>query len=149
VTTSAGPTFKDAFVTAAETLWAGTDVQVAFGHPGMHMADDLVVFGAVSSEQNPATFGQRSREEILTLEVVVSVYRGGDSEMEKVTSDRAYALLAQLEQYARVTDTTIGGSVRHCFLASYSSTGVTDPNVLAAGRETDITAQFVAAVRIT
>lgn len=149
MTTSGGPDFKDAFVAVAETLWAGTDVQVAFGHPGMTMADDLVVFGAVTSEQNPATMGQRSREEILTLEVVVSVYRGGGPEMEKVTSDRAYELLAQLETYARVTDTTITGSVRHCFLASYSSTGVTDPNVLAAGRETDITAQFVAAVRIT
>lgn len=149
MTTSGGPAFKDAFVAAAETIWAGTDVQVAFGHPGMNMQDDLVVFGAMTSEQNPATMGQRSREEILTIEVVVSVFRGGGPEMEKVTSDRAYALLAQLENHARVTDTTIGGSVRHCFLSSYTSTGVTDPNVLSAGRETDITAQFVAAVRIT
>lgn len=150
MTTSAGPAFKDAFHAAAVSMWAGSDVQVAFGHPGLTMADDLVVFGAVTAEQQPAVMGtNRPREEVLTLEVTISVYRGGGPEQETVTSDRAYELLGQLEQYARMTDTTIGGSVRHCFLLSYESTGMTDLDVLSVGRETDISAIFGASARVT
>lgn len=147
--TSAGPAFKEALFDAASTLWAGEGVQVCYGHPGVNMADDLVVFGRLETEQEPATMGTRSREELLTLEVVVSVYRGGGGEQELVTAARAYELLGELETHVRVTDTTLGGVVRHCFLASYTSEGVTDLDVLAAGRETDITAQFAARARIT
>lgn len=148
--TSAGPAFKAAFFNAATSLWAAEDVQVCYGHPGVNMADDLVVFGGLDTQQEPATMGAgRSREEILTLEVVVSVYRGGGAEQEQVTAARAYELLGELETYVRVTDTTLGGAVRHCFLVSYTSEGVTDLDVLSSGRETDITAQFAARARIT
>lgn len=144
------PAFKNAFAAAAESLWTNTDVQVAFGHPGMTQAGDIVAFGRIASAQEFAAYGSnRPREETLTLEVVFSIYRGGGPEMEKVASDRAYALLGELELYARVTDTTIGGTVRHCSLLSHESDGATDPEILAAGRLIEITAQFVAQVRIT
>lgn len=147
---SVAAAFKDGFVAAAEALWAGTDVQVAFGHPGQSQADDIVAFGRVSTEQDVATLGSnRSREETLTLDVVFSIFRGGGPDMEKVASDRGYALLGQLETFARVTDTTIGGTVRHCFLVSHESDGSTDPQILAAGRLIEITAQFRAQARIT
>lgn len=147
---SAAAAFKAAFVAAANTLWAGTDVQVSFGHPGQTQTDDIVAFGRVTSEQVMANYGSnRSRDETLTLDVVFSIFRGGGVEMEKVASDRGYELLTQLEEFARVTDTTIGGTVRYCFLASHESDGATDPEILAAGRLIEISAQFSATARIT
>lgn len=147
---SAAPAFKDAFVTAARTIWSETDVQVSFGHPGQVQADDLVAFMGCVSEQEPATYGtRRQREETLLLDVVVSVYRGGGSDVEQVASDRAYELLGQLEQYVRVTDTELGGVVRHCFMVGHTSDGSTDPQVLAQGRLIEINAQFAAKARIT
>ena len=113
-------------------------------------AGDIVAFGRISSSQEFAAYGSnRPREETLTIDVVVSVYRGGGPDMEQVASDRAYELLGELELYARVTDTTIGGTVRNCALVSHESEGATDPEILAAGRLIEITAQFVAQARIT
>ena len=147
---TAASAFKNAFVTAARSLWAGTGVQVAFGHPGQSQADDIVAFGRVSSDQEFATYGSnRGREETLTLTVVFSMFRGGGPDMEQVASDRGYELLGQLEEFARVTDTTIGGTVRHCFLESHESDGSTDPQILSAGRLIEITAQFGAKARVT
>ena len=147
---TAASALKDAFVSAARTLWAGTDVQVAFGHPGQTQTDDIVAFGRVTSSQEVATMGtNRSREETLTLDVVISIFRGGGPEMEAIASARGYALLGELEEFARKTDTTIGGTVRHCFLTSHESDGATDPEILAAGRLIEISAQFTAQARIT
>lgn len=147
---SAAPAFKDAFVDVATTLWSGTGIQVSFGHPGQSQADDIVAFGALTSDQEFATYGSnRGREETLLLDVVVSCYRAGGPTQEKVASDRAYELLGVLEQYVRVTDTTLGGVVRHCFLLGHNSEGSTDPEILSAGRLIEITAQFVAKARVT
>lgn len=149
-TTTAAADFKDAFIQAAETLWAAEDVQVAFGHPGQTQRDDIVAFGRVSAQQEVATQGtNRSREETLTIDVVLSMFRGGGPDMEKVASDRGYELLGQLERHVRMTDTTLGGTVRHCFLVSHESDGSTDPQILAAGRLIEITATFEAKARIT
>lgn len=147
---SAAPALKDAFYTTAGTLWAGSAVQVSFGHPGQTQADDIVAFMGVNSEQEFATYGSnRGREETLVLDVRVSIYRAGGAEQEKVCSDRAYELLGELEEYVRVTDTTLGGAVRHCFLLGHSSDGSTDPQILSQGRLIEIEAQFVAKARVT
>lgn len=145
--------FKNAFHTAAVALWATAepDVQVAFGHPGKFQADDIVAFGRVTSDQVPPTMGtNRSREETLTQEVMFSIYRGGTgTDVEKVCSDRAYQLLDDLSEMVRVTDTTLGGVVRDCFLTSHESDGETDAAVLAKGRLIEIRATFTAHTRIT
>jgi hypothetical protein len=54
-----------------------------------------------------------------------------------------------VEQYARVTDTTIGGAVRWCFLTQHTSQGHTDPQVLEQGRVIEISATFTALARVT
>jgi len=147
-TTSVAAAFKDAFYTWAVTNWSGSDVQVCFGIPGPKQADDIVAFQDVTFEQDPATYGtQRSREEVLTLKVTASVWRAGESAQEKVASDRAVALIAALEQYARVTDTTIGGTVRECFLTNGEISG-TPPELVAGGRLVEAQATFTAHARI-
>lgn len=144
------PAFKNALFTACQTLFAAGGVQVSFGHPGQSQVNDIVAVTRVSGSQEPVTLTpRRTREETLTAEVVFSVYRGGGPDMEKVCSDRAYALLAQLEEYVRVTDTTLGGVVRHCFLIDHDSTGTTDEQFLANGRLIEVTATFEAVARIS
>jgi len=151
-TSSVAPAFKDAFVTIANTIWgqATSQVLVSFGHPGQNQPDDIVGFLDVRTEQDPATLGtNRSREEVLELDVLVSCYRGGGPEVEKTVSDAAYGLLALLENYVRTTDTTVGGTVRECFLIRTSSEGRTDPNEIAKGRTIEISATFQARARIS
>ncbi len=144
--------FKKAFRDAAVALWATSEPEVAvhFGRPGTFLAADIVSFGNLSSDQVPAAMGtNRSREEMLELEVTISCFVGGDDTAEEEASDRAYYLLGQLEDLVRTADTTLDGVVRECFLVRHESEGSTDPRVLAAGRNIAITATFQAKFRIT
>lgn len=141
--------FKDAAYTIGQTLWGSSDVQVTFGHPGMTQNDDIVAFMDVSAEQSPATFGtSRAREEELELTVMYSVFRGGGADQEKVAFDRAIELEGQFEEYVRVTDTTVGGTVRECFLTSIRVSSSTDDQILAAGRLVEIEAVYSAKSRV-
>lgn len=79
--------------------------------------------------------------------VTASSYRAGESAQEKVAWDRAVSLIAELEQYARVTDTTIGGTVRECFLTNLQIAG-TPPELIAGGRLVEAQATFTAHARI-
>lgn len=150
---TAAQAFKAALVTAITTAVNDSSVLVVFGQPSagqISLFNDIVSVARVEAEQNPATYGtNRSREEILTATVVISCWRPGGPEVESVASDAAYALLEAAERYVRVTDTTVGGTVRHCFLVAHSSEGDTDPARLARGRTIEIEATFRAAVRIT
>lgn len=145
--------FKTKFFEGVRDLMAGDEetpyVMVTFGAPGTYEPEDIVSFLAVTSEQQTATLGNRSREETLEITVAVSCFRGGGQEQEAVTSARAYQLLRMVEYYARKTDTTIGGTVRDCFLVGHDSFGQTDPQYLEKGRVTEITARFQAHARIT
>lgn len=142
--------FKDAMVTAATTAINDADVMVCYGHPGTVQPDDIVSFGRVTSTQSPHTMStNRTRWNTLTIDVTISVYRTGGADQEQVAGDRAYELLNLIEEYVRVTDTTLGGLVLYCFCTSHESDGYTDPQVIAKGRLIEITATFTAESRIT
>lgn len=146
---TAAPTLRNNLITLCETLWASEPVHVSNGHPGPVQIDDIVAIMGVTAEQEPATYGtSRGREETLTVTVMFSIYRAGGADMEKVAADRAYELLGELEEYVRVTDTTVGGAVRECFLTSHRSDGSTDPQVIASGRLYEIEAVFTAKARV-
>lgn len=146
--------FKNNFYAAVRDLMAaGPDtayVLVAFGQPGTFDPDDIVSIARVSEQQTEATIStNRTRNETITLEVLISCYRGGGPEMEQVASDRAYQLLRMIETQVRVTDTTVGGTCWWCFLQSHESAGATDPALIDQGRTIEITAMFEARARIT
>jgi hypothetical protein len=152
---SAAPIYKAALFTAASTLWSGetSPVLTTYGMPAFDVYDDVVSFGAVTSQQEPATMGTlRERREILTQEVIFYCFRGGGQEQELVVMARAYELLGDLEQYVRVTDTHLGNPdifVQGCFLTDHASDAATDQDVLARGRMHVLTATFTAESRIT
>jgi hypothetical protein len=150
---TAADEFKLAFFETIRDLMA-TDpdtphVLVTYGAPGTFEPEDLVSFLGIESNQDPATIGNRSREEALTIEVSISCWRGGGQDMELVCAQRAYQLLRMIETQVRVTDTTVSGTVRHCFLVSHESSGATDLQFLETGRVIEITARFAARTRIT
>lgn len=146
---TAAAAFKDAAYGVGVTLWTGDPVQVTFGHPGVTQLDDIVAFMDVSASQEPATFGtNRSREETLELKVMFSCFRAGGPDMEKAAFDRAVELQAELETSFRVTDTTVGGSVRECFLTDIRIASATDEQTLAKGRLVEIEATYTAKARV-
>lgn len=151
-TFTAAPTFKAALVAAIASVVDTTAVLVTYGHPGQQVAvwDDIVSVAGVTSEQEVAGMGTlRPREETLTATVMISCLRRGGPEQEQVAADAAYALLGAIERQVRVTDTTVGGTVRDCFLTGHESSGETDDTQLATGRVIEIQATFTAHARIT
>lgn len=145
--------FKKAFYEAVKTLMAeGYDtehVYVVFGQPATYVPDDIVSFGRLASGQAAATLStNRSREETLTLEVTVSCFQGGDEDAEILTAERAYELLRRIERQVRMTDTTVGGTVRECALTSHESEGATPEDLIDQGRVTEVVATFTAKARI-
>lgn len=143
--------FKKAFFEAIRDHMAGDEntqyVSVNLGAPTSLDPEDVVAFMGITSDQAPATLGNRGREETLILEVQISCYRGGDD--EDLVTQRAYELLGIIEYYARKTDTTLGGTVRHCFLIGHESSGYTSPEDIANGRVSEILARFEAQARIS
>ncbi len=154
ITGTAAPDFKNAFTDMATSVLAGAPdtaaVHVVFGEPGTYEADDIVSVNRVTTSAIPAAMGpKRPREEKLELTVTISCYRGGGEEMERVCSDRAYALLRILAEQVHHVDTTLGGVVRLCFLADTDSDGSTDPDLIAKGRAIAVKATFTAEARVT
>lgn len=121
---------------------------VAFGHPGTSRPDDIVVFQGLRQSQEPGALStQHSRELTMELDILISVFRGGAEAAEEQASEAAYGYLNQLEEYVRVTDTTVGGTVRYCFLDKHESEGWT-VGPTDAGRNITIIATFGAHLRL-
>ncbi|HEY4269512.1 MAG TPA: hypothetical protein VGM94_15125 [Galbitalea sp.] len=146
--------FKKTFRDLIAVLFADDDntssVLVKFGRPSRFLVDDVVSFGRLSSEQDPATAGtNRSRDEVLQLDITISCFVAGDDDQEEVASDRAYDLLERIEFFARSTDPTIGNTVRECALVSHESDGMSPKTTVKTGRNIFLTATFEAKTRIT
>ncbi len=150
--------FRQAMFEACETLYAAdTDpfTRVSRGLPAFANAMDEVCVGAVTTNQEFATFGtQRSREEILTLEITFYSFRFGGAEQEEVVEARAWEMVDELAEYVRVTNTTLKpspeaeGIVRQCMLTDAVSDAATAEEVLAKGRMHVIRATFTAENRV-
>lgn len=152
-TFTAASAFREALFNVGKTILWANDPQVlaTLGMPAFDFVNDVVSFGAVTSAQNYATMSssRRSREETLTCEVIFYSFSPGGQEQEQIVNDRAYSLLSALEFYCRITDTTLGGVVRECFLTEHASDQATDQTVLSKGRLYVITSTFTALARIS
>lgn len=132
-------------------LFADDEVNVSFGHPG-HRRDlrDIVAWTDVRTEQDVATLSnRRSRDEDVYLTVMISCFRAGEADDDLVPSEAGYGYLRRIEEYVRVTNTTLDENCYWCVCSSSSSGGIADKNLLAKGRLIQIEAEFHARVRIT
>lgn len=137
---------------AVAALYADDDeVLVTFGHPGLQTANfkDSIVFEGWSTEQDPAVVStQRSRNERIRLNVVITSQRPGGNEAEVEAEAAAAAMLAAVEYQFRVTDTTATGVTLYAFLTESTCEG-TPVEDLESGRSVVITATISALARIT
>ena len=145
---SKAPLVKAALLTVCQNLYA-QPVQVAYGHPGTDLEDDIVSVAGARSTQELATLATtRPREETLEVDVVFSCFRGGGPESQQVATERAYALLGQLEDHLKTTDYTLSGTARLARVTSHDLVESDDPDLLALGRISEITAVVTVQVRI-
>ena len=89
-------------------------VQVASGYLGddSDRHETIQLIGATSASQRWGALGNRRREEEYTLAGVVYVLEAGKSEPAiKDVRDRAFELLAEIEDFLRL-DPTIGNTVK-------------------------------------
>lgn len=145
---------KAGLYAAAKAVYDPTVTYVSSGEPSSDVLYELVSIGAVEIAQTPATISQnRGREEVLTCDVTISVFSGGDDDEQPVIDARCGALLALLEQQVHYTDTSLGGVVRECFLTSArldSGPAAMGPEQNRTyGRAAAISATFTARARIT
>lgn len=150
---SVAPVLKSGLVTMLTTAFADEPtVRVSYGHPGLAPEPDLVGVMGVLTEQETATLGNRSREETLRVAVTVSCAVGGGPEAQQAATERAYALLADIESALR-TDPTVGGACRMAVVEGADLAEdiwwaeAYDPPV-AVGRVAEITATIRAVARI-
>jgi len=141
---------KDAIYTAAQDLFADDEIVVSFGLPGDKSFPDQVFVGAMRSEQEPGPMGgRRQRNENVYVTVEFDFWRAGEAEDDRVVTDAAMSAVRRLEEYLRVTDTTIGGVCEWAFVESIDSEGITPLQVVAAGRQSSISVVVHAFVRIS
>lgn len=142
---------KSALYEAARTLYDPDTVLVSFGLSTARAdLNEMVALleVRVRQEQGPLSATNRSRDEYVEQQVVISVFRAGPHDDREV-SEAAYEHLRKLEYYVRQTDTTLGGVAMHCQLTEHESYGYTQVENLSHGRLCEIEATFTARVRIT
>ena len=150
-TATAALTVKKRLYEAAQTLYDPDEVLVSFGlSTARRDLSQIVAFLEVRVRQQPGPLSasNRSRDEDIDQQVVISVSAAGTDD-DLAVSEIAYTHLRALERHIRQTDPTLGGLAHWCFLSEHESYGYTNADQLAQGRLCEIEATFTARVRIT
>lgn len=123
---------------------------VSWGIPGPSFRDEIVALMETESDQVMATMGgRRTREETIVQTVTFTVVKQGSDDSALMAANvRAIEMLGLLEYHCRITDTTLGGVVRQCFMTSHSGDEVLIPQ-RNQGRTYQVEAVFTAQARIS
>jgi hypothetical protein len=99
---------------ALQTQLAGrvnlAGVQISYGFPGPEPEVEYIWLADVKGQQHLATIGTRARDETYTLTVLIKS-QNMDPADQRTATERAFALMAELEAQLR-TDPTVNGSVQ-------------------------------------
>lgn len=126
-------------------------VSVLYGFKWPIATNDWVAFTDTESDIDTVDISpRRTLQERITLRVNVGVFRAGHTEaVEIAVAERAWDLLARIQDHVRTTDITLGGVVMWCLPGSSQSAGATDVKDATRGRYLEIAADFVCEHRIT
>lgn len=119
--TSSIPAAMTAFVEGLQAREGLDKVQVSSAYLGADSGshESIYLVGVSLAEQEWLMVGNRRREEKYTIDGVIWVMRAGKMESDVVVArERAFELLAEIEDYIRV-DPTIGGTVKVGQIAAY------------------------------
>lgn len=110
--TSTAPAFMNALFNALATRTGLTGVRVNYGPALPDPGRESINILGLSGDQSFAGLGQLAKEEVYTVEVLILVIREGQQTQPAV--ERAYQILAQLEDQLRETSTapTMANTVR-------------------------------------
>ncbi|HEY3434965.1 MAG TPA: hypothetical protein VGK41_04870 [Solirubrobacterales bacterium] len=145
--------YREGFHAMATDLFALEEtVNVVYTAAGMQYADDLVVVEGVDWREDIATMGNRGRELTLELTLITSSFRAGGPEADNEAFAAAATLLNRLAEKVRRNDpdgdTTLGDTVRHCFLTSAKSRTVAAKSAAGIGRLWEFESTFTAQARV-
>ncbi|MFF2274210.1 hypothetical protein ACFVTX_18190 [Agromyces sp. NPDC058136] len=127
---------------------AEPEVDVVLGHPGKAIADDIISITDAQASQEIGPMGpRRIRDETIEQQLIISIWRAGGREQERVTQERAFEVLGRIENHFRKSDTELGGLVLWCFVTNVLLEG-TPPELVGKGRMTQLTVTFTAQARI-
>ena len=144
-----GDLLKKYLHTATAALFNGADELVSFGFPDANFPDNTIAWTDVRAEVDTATLTpQRTRNERVELDFIISCAQGGAAVAEITVSDRAFAYFRQIERLIRITDPTCGGVAEWAFVTRYQSSGLDNPDAIANGRIVEINGTISAQVRI-
>src|SRR5438128_122383 len=107
--TSTIPAMKAALRTQLAGRVGLNGVQISYGYPGPVAETEYLWLADVKGEQKAATIGTRARDERYTLTVVVYA-QNSDPRDSQTPTERAFALMAEIESQLR-TDPTVNGTV--------------------------------------
>lgn len=150
---------KAALIADLPTAFAPS-VQIAYGHPGTRLADEIVSVGNIESSRELGPMGtQRKLRETLTIAATISVWAGG-VEAQQVVTERALDMLDALEVYlsdvgvADSSQLTLGGTVLRAWVVGFELTetdaSMTDFDgvpLLNTGRLAEIAVSITATVK--
>lgn len=162
MTSAVGPAKAQLFADLEAVVFPDRQlVQVAYGHPGTQMKDDIISVGNVlvpEREYGPMS-PQRRLDETLQIAVTISCWRGVLD--QQVVTERALAMLSALEAYLTdvgVADSaklTLGHTVRRAWVTAFELTetdasmvDADDTPLLNLGRLAEIAATVSAKARI-
>jgi hypothetical protein len=149
---SAAKATKAALYTACQALFP-EPILVTYGPAGTYLADDTIELLAIRSSEDVATMSNlRRREEALELDGLITVYRGGGTEVQQLVTERAYDLLETLADYLQdsgvtaSTQITLGNVVREARVIGHEMTEADED--IDEGRTTSISFTVLAKTRV-
>lgn len=150
---SSAPRVKAAVVELSGTLWP--DAATYYGPPGIDMPRQVVSVGNAKATDitRPTNGGARaSRNEVFTLDVILSVYVPGDHTQQQEATEEAFSMMATLDDYLRVWgNQKLGGICRDSWVSGWelNEAKATDPNSQTViGRFADLAVTLTVDTRI-
>lgn len=140
---------KDAVYEAASAALAAGGVErvdLAYGFLWPAYNDSISVTAVRAIPDEGSVSPQRRRELTVQVDVNVLVFRVTAD--ERVTHDRAFSLLAVVDEYVR-EHITLGGAALWCHMGEVASDGATLEEDAGEGRITEIAATFEARVVVS
>lgn len=141
---------KKQLLAAARTALADEKVDTYFGLRWPVVEPDWFTVHETVSDVEPKNVGARRQlDETITIHVSVGSWRSGSDEATEIAaSDRAFELLAKVQDHIMRQDPHLGGTVLWCLPGASESAGATTDDEAGYGRVTEIAATFVCSHRI-
>jgi hypothetical protein len=118
---SALPAVKAQLVTTTLPALFPEPVLVSYGPPGPRQPDVIIGVGNAEVQiERPTASPSRPREEVFTLEVIFSVFSGGDETVQQAVTELAFTLLGTFADFFKTRpNETLGGTCREAWVSSY------------------------------